>query len=679
MFKKKFTVIYLFLLVMIFSVPAVLAADEGGNEATNEVLPFILLNENFAFEERTDAVIIDAGKNVSSSSLSISDFDVHVKLTRKVNPDFVAYDDAREVTDVYTSEVNDTGSPSDSGRYIIVDFADVGWGDGGTTNEGGYTFDAHYTITFTGGELTYEDGSSIAPTFEQTGVVSPVLDKYVYANYDGLDYSYFYNEEAEEPLPLVIFFHGGGQGNDIYTPIRFSNGGTVWANPENQEKYPTHVLAPRNATTVDSMHKVKGIIDEMVAEGKVDPNRIYVTGFSMGGGSTWTFLRTYPDVAAAAAPLCPAGGPGSVENAQKVANLPLWTFVDEEDFLYNSVLTTDRTYSPYWNDSKLTTIPFNVLNDPPYNGWRFDGHSVWLPVYNEYVDEERGMLIDWFFSHSKIQHVESVEVTTDKGIAPVLPGTVAVDVNRSEEGIVTEDRVVVWNAIDPQLYNVSGVFQVEGTIEGAIEKAIATVTVISTSPTATLTGPDSVELDQRFEVTYGLQNVGGDVYAQDITIKYDPDRLVLDGAPVSLDSDKFIIVDTLDRWGSIRIIGIHANDSVNNPNQDLIQLKFKSRKAESTLGVANIQVTLAVVADGEGVELTLDGATQLVEVRKPTVPGDHNDDGRVSIGDLALVAKAYGKSSDSSDWDEVKKYDFNEDGIIDIEDLSALARLILNK
>lgn len=679
MFKKKFTVIYLFLLVMVLSIPSVLAASEDETETNSQVLSFILINENFAFEERTDAVIIDAGNNVLSSSLSVADFDAHVKLTRKVNPEFVAYDDAREVTDVYVSEVNDTGTPSDVGRYIIIDFADVGWGDGGTTNDGGYTFDAQYTITFNGGELTYEDGSSIIPTFEQAGVVSPVLDQYVYANYDGLDYSYFYNQEAEEPLPLVIFFHGGGQGNDIYTPIRFSNGGTVWANPENQAKYPTHVLAPRNATTVDSMHKVKAIIDGMVADGKVDPNRIYVTGFSMGGGSTWTFLQTYPDVAAAAAPLCPAGGPGNVENALKVANLPLWTFVDEEDFLYNLVVNNDNTYSPYWNDSKLTIIPFNVLNDPPYNGWRFDGHSVWLPVYNEYVDEERGMLIDWFFAQSKIQGVESVNVTTDEGIAPLLPDTVAVDVNRSAEGIVTEQRAVIWDDIDPQLYNVPGVFQVEGSIEGAVEKAIATVTVISTSPSATLTGPDLVQQSEQFQVNYGLINIDGEVYAQDITIQYDPTKLTLEGEPESLDSNQFIIVDTKPLWGSIRILGIHVNDGVNDPNQDLIKLNFKARSTNAALGEADIEVTLVVVADGDGVELTAHGVNHIVTVRKPIVPGDHNDDGKVSVGDLALVAKAYGKSSDSSDWDDVKQYDINKDGVIDIEDLSAIARIILNK
>ncbi|CAM4221816.1 pimeloyl-ACP methyl ester carboxylesterase [Paenibacillus endophyticus] len=670
MFKKRFITLYLFLIAMVFSIPSAFAS-----EATPDItLPFILKNVNFAFEERTDAVIIDAGKIVSNSKLSVSDFNIHVKATRKVNADFVVYDGPRVVTDVYTSQVNDSGTPSDTGRYIVVDFADVGWGDGGTTIDGGYTLNLQYTITLNGNKLEYVDGSSIVPAFNQTGAVSPVLDKYKYANYDGLDYSYFYNEDAEEPLPLVVFFHGGGQGNDIYTPIRFSNGGTVWANPENQAKYPTHVLAPRNATTVQSMHKVKAIIDDMIDAGKVDPNRVYITGFSMGGGSTWTFLQTYPDFAAAAAPLCPAGGPGNVENALKVANLPLWTFVDAEDFLYNSVVNTDKTYSPYWNDSLLTIIPFNQLLDPPYNGHRFDGHSVWLPVYNEYVHPERGMLIDWLFSQSKIKEIANVEVATEPGVAPVLPETVAVDVNHSATGIATEERAVVWEAIDPQLYKAPGVFEVAGTIEDIVEKVTAKVTVVAAS--ATLSGPALVQPGQQFDVTYGLQYVKKDVYAQDITIKYDAVKLELAGQPVSLDSEKFKIVDTDEQEGIIRILGIHLNDSANNPNKDLIKLSFK---AKETAGISNIEVSLLVLADGEGVEVEAGGDTHTVEIRKPTVPGDINDDDRVSVGDLALVAKAYGKSSDSPDWNQVKKYDINADGTIDIEDLSALARLILKK
>ncbi|MGP4039586.1 FIMAH domain-containing protein [Gracilibacillus sp. D59] len=476
MLKKILVVSFLVCFIMLLKLPSGFAAEE----ATATILPFILKNENFAFHERTDALIIDAGKEVDGSTLAISDFDVHVIATRKVDPNYVGYDGPREVIDVYTSDVNDSGYPSDTGRYIIVDFPDVGWGDGGATIEDGYTFDSKYTITYKGEEIAFVDGSSIVPEgFNQNGVVSPVLDKYQYANYEGLDYSYFYNEEAEEPLPLVVFFHGGGQGNDIYTPIRFSNGGTVWANPENQAKYPSHVLAPRNATTPEDMHNVKGIIDEMIAEGKVDPNRVYITGFSMGGGSTWTFLKTFPDFPAAAAPLCPASGPGSVENARAVAYLPIWSFVDEGDFLFDSVVEIDRTYGPYLNDSLLTILPENRLDDPPYNGHVFDGHAVWLPVYNEYVHPERGMLIDWLFSKSKIRGISDVEVNTVSGVAPTIPETVSVDVNYSSTGVVSEERAVVWNEIDPHNYGNDGpgVFQVEGTIQGSVKKVIATVTV----------------------------------------------------------------------------------------------------------------------------------------------------------------------------------------------------------
>ena len=374
------------------------------NKKTEEavILPFILKNRNFAFHERTDALIIDAGKEIVGSSLSISDFEVHVTTTRKIDSEYVGYDGSREVKAVYTSRVNDVGDPSDSGRYIIVDFPDVGWDDGGSTIEDGFTYDLAYKVTYKGNELVCEDDSSFVPDgFKQTHVVSPVLDKYRYDHYNGLDYSYFYNKKAEGPLPLVVFFHGGGQGKDIYTPIRFSNGATVWANPENQAKYSCHVLAPRNATTPEAMHKVKSVIEEMIEVGKVDSNRVYITGFSMGGGSTWTFLNTFPDFAAAAAPLCPANGPDNMEKAKAVASLPIWSFVDEGDFLYDTVLNIDKTYGPHLNDYLLTILPENKLNKPPYNGYVFDGHAVWLPVYNEYVHPERGMLIDWLFSQKK--------------------------------------------------------------------------------------------------------------------------------------------------------------------------------------------------------------------------------------------------------------------------------------
>ncbi|WP_171687163.1 NPCBM/NEW2 domain-containing protein [Paenibacillus planticolens] len=60
------------------------------------------------------------------------------------------------------------------------------------------------------------------------------------------------------------------------------------------------------------------------------------------------------------------------------------------------------------------------------------------------------------------------------------------------------------------------------------------------------------------------------------------------------------------------------------------------------------------------------------------IPGDVNGDGKVSIGDLAIAAKYYGKSSADSDWDQYKFADLNHDGVIDITDLAMIAQKILD-
>lgn len=432
------------------------------------------------FEERVAAVIIDAGQIVDDPSLSAEDFEVHVVSTRKVDPEVVVYDGPREVAGVYTSEVNDWGYPAESGRYIVLDFPHVGWGDGGTTIDSGYTLDALYTVTYKGDPIITADGSTLTPTgFEQTGVVSPVLDQYEYAtSEDGLDYSYFLNEEIDEPLPLVVYFHGGGQGGDNYTPARFSNGGTVWANPENQAEFPTHVLVPRTPGFQTDVAAVKNVVDGWIAEGKVDPNRIYMTGYSMGSASTWAFVRAYPEYVAAA--VYGAGtGPATAELVDAVDHMPLWEWVDEKDFAYDGVVNRYDAWAQYLNDYKLTILPEVTLHEYPYNGWTFSGHSSWLVAYNEYVDDERGTVFDWFFGISKIRGIDEVAVDTISGVAPALPGTVTVDVHHNATGVESEERAVVWDAVDPAAYGNDGpgTFTVEGTIDGVVEKAVATVSV----------------------------------------------------------------------------------------------------------------------------------------------------------------------------------------------------------
>jgi len=58
--------------------------------------------------------------------------------------------------------------------------------------------------------------------------------------------------------------------------------------------------------------------------------------------------------------------------------------------------------------------------------------------------------------------------------------------------------------------------------------------------------------------------------------------------------------------------------------------------------------------------------------------GDVNRNGGIDIGDLAMVAYYYGKTSSDDCWPEARAMDFNNDGIINIEDLVYVALKILS-
>jgi alpha-L-rhamnosidase len=106
--------------------------------------------------------------------------------------------------------------------------------------------------------------------------------------------------------------------------------------------------------------------------------------------------------------------------------------------------------------------------------------------------------------------------------------------------------------------------------------------------------------------------------------------------------------------------------------------------AKATLQAA-IDKAQSVVKDDSVTQQQLEQATteltSALQAFKASViiatPGDTNGDDRISIGDLAIVASYYGKTSKDPNWNLYEKADINKDGVIDIADLAALARLII--
>ena len=80
-----------------------------------------------------------------------------------------------------------------------------------------------------------------------------------------------------------------------------------------------------NAVTKILIATIEGLEKEFPS---IDPDRVYISGSSMGGFGTWELIMRRPDLFAAAAPVC---GGGDDTKAALVAKLPIWMFHGEKD------------------------------------------------------------------------------------------------------------------------------------------------------------------------------------------------------------------------------------------------------------------------------------------------------------------------------------------------------------
>jgi hypothetical protein len=106
-----------------------------------------------------------------------------------------------------------------------------------------------------------------------------------------------YIQQGKPGKVLFVGLHGGGAGAGEAESAAGSmgGGGWWWLFPEVLEK------TEHGWTDSGTEEFVMELIDAAKRGGKVDPNRIYVTGHSMGGYGTWTLGAHHADVFAGAA------------------------------------------------------------------------------------------------------------------------------------------------------------------------------------------------------------------------------------------------------------------------------------------------------------------------------------------------------------------------------------------
>lgn len=127
--------------------------------------------------------------------------------------------------------------------------------------------------------------------------------------------------DQKDSWPLMLFLHGKGErGDDLDVVKKHGPPKLIEAGKE----FPFIVVAPQCPDIVWWQPvELKALLDEVCEKYKVDQDRIYLTGLSMGGFGTWTLAAYQPHRFAAIVPICGGGEP---ETARLFAQTPAWVF-----------------------------------------------------------------------------------------------------------------------------------------------------------------------------------------------------------------------------------------------------------------------------------------------------------------------------------------------------------------
>jgi predicted peptidase len=235
--------------------------------------------------------------------------------------------------------------------------------------------------------------------------VEEALAPCVYTNAQGEAFPYRLRApqfpEPGRKYPLILFLHGSGEcGSDNRKQLSVGLPalmGSLLKRPE-----PVLVVAPqcqsgnwwvrRLAMKPDyaaskepaaSLEVALEICRHLVAERQADPERLYITGLSLGGFGTWDAIQREPALFAAAIPIC---GGGDVTLAPKIKALPIWAFHGDKD----SAVPVSRSRDMF---KALQACGANAQ----YREYPNAGHDVWTRTYADTA------VLKWLFSQRKAQ------------------------------------------------------------------------------------------------------------------------------------------------------------------------------------------------------------------------------------------------------------------------------------
>jgi predicted esterase len=246
-------------------------------------------------------------------------------------------------------------------------------------------FTGEYARGMQHGSFTYYDENGkvhYRADFERGSTIRPAKVRYDYLTYLPKDYE----ANVSTEWPVIIFLHGGSsRGNDLNRvkangiPDRLERGKNI----------PFIVIAPQ--CPMDKRWETDEWFDifyrEITTRYRIDTNRIYLTGLSLGGSGTWYLAMKYPTTFAAIAPI--SGKTSHMQflsdSACTLAGTPIWIFHGKAD----EIVDVNETYQIARRlDQCNVTYSLSI----------FDGQKHWQTPWEVYGGDE---LYGWFLQWRK--------------------------------------------------------------------------------------------------------------------------------------------------------------------------------------------------------------------------------------------------------------------------------------
>lgn len=203
--------------------------------------------------------------------------------------------------------------------------------------------------------------------------------------------------------PIILFLHGSNErGDDNQQQTTVGIGSYV---RRHQDDFPAIVVFPQ-APTGKEWNQVAKVtlaqLDAAMQEFNADPDRVYLTGLSMGGFGVWDYALRAPERFAALVPIC--GGlvapkrpsmsiaqlvaepdPYAVA-ARKLKGVPTWIFHGAKDHVVPAEFSRRM-------DAALKTAG---ARDARYTEFPNRKHNIWNPTYLDTPE-----LWTWLFAQQR--------------------------------------------------------------------------------------------------------------------------------------------------------------------------------------------------------------------------------------------------------------------------------------